>query len=267
MMRLWVRVMTAVTAALLLTSCSHPARTPSAPPVVAPATASTLPDTVVPQPGSAAVPRPGAAVPPLGSAAGRRIRIMPLGDSITAGAGSAHEDGYRADLYRMLTGAGWDVDFVGSQHSGGGPDDDHEGHSGWTMTQLARRLHRWLIAYRPDVVVLHAGTNDLRTPQAALFAPQVLTRVLAQIARDRPFAQVLVAQIVGNRNIGDGAVRQERADAYNARVVTVVASAGARFHLVDQSAVRGRDLADKLHPNDAGYRTMALNWFEALQQL
>ncbi|GAA2529532.1 hypothetical protein Ahu01nite_014900 [Winogradskya humida] len=248
MMRLRVQVLTAVTTALLLTACSEPVPTRSAP---------------TPAPPS----HPEVAVPEPGFAAGRRIRVMPLGDSITAGAGSVHEDGYRADLYRMLTGAGWDVDFVGSQRSGDGPDNDHEGHSGWTMTQLAKRLHRWLIAYRPDVVVLHAGTNDLRTPEAARFAPQVLTRLLAQIARDRPGAQVLVARIVGNRDVGDGAVRQERADAYNAHVVTVVAAAGAQFHLVDQSAVRGRDLADKLHPNDAGYRKMALGWFEALQEL
>jgi lysophospholipase L1-like esterase len=192
---------------------------------------------------------------------------MPLGDSITMGAGSSDGSGYRADLHRSLTTAGWDVNFVGSQRSGAGPDQDHEGHSGWTMTQIGQHLDDWLRAAHPDVILLHAGTNDLRTPESAAFAPQVLTRLLARIALDRPAAEVFVAKIIGNRDLGDGATRQRRADVYNAQVPAIVAAAGPRFHLVDQSAVRGRgELADKLHPNDTGYREMARAWFEALQQ-
>ncbi|AGL18089.1 esterase [Actinoplanes sp. N902-109] len=214
-------------------------------------------------PSSSGVPSSGAA-----PAVTRVLRVMPLGDSITMGAGSVDGSGYRALLYRRLTAAGIRVDFVGSQHTGAGPDADHEGHSGWTLTQLARHLDAWLDTARPDVVLLHAGTNDLRTPAAAALAPQVLTRVLATIARDRPAAEVYVAEIIGNQDIGDGRTRQRRADAYNEQVPAIVAAAGAHFHLVDQSAVRGpADLSDKLHPNDAGYRQMAATWFHALQQL
>src|SRR4051794_32872398 len=56
----------------------------------------------------------------------RPLRIMPLGDSITWGGGAPGHDSYRTDLYNRLATAGLDVDFVGSQHSGTGPDRDNE---------------------------------------------------------------------------------------------------------------------------------------------
>ena len=62
------------------------------------------------------------------------IRIMPLGDSITAGYNVA--GGYRAPLYAGLTSLGYAVDFVGTQADNGAgslPDANHEGHSGLTI--------------------------------------------------------------------------------------------------------------------------------------
>ncbi len=144
---------------------------------------------------SAAVP-PGAgaadAVPPDAGAVDATppvrpavLRIMPFGDSITVGAGSRAGDGYRARLHRDLTAAGLRVNFVGSRSSGPGPDPDHEGHSGWTMAQLSARADRWLRRARPDVVLLHVGTNDLRTDRSADRAPQRLARLLFQIGLRR----------------------------------------------------------------------------------
>ncbi|WP_305784588.1 SGNH/GDSL hydrolase family protein [Symbioplanes lichenis] len=190
---------------------------------------------------------------------------MPLGDSITMGAGSRRGDGYRTDLFRALTRSGLRVDFVGSRHDGAGPDPDHEGHSGWTMSRLSDHLDGWLSRSRPDVILLHAGTNDLRTPTGAARAPQRLARLLLQISRGRPHAEVYVAKIIGNADREDGPLRQQRADAYNAQVPGVVAAAGPHFHVVDLSGVRGGgDMADKLHPNDTGYARMAAGWSTAL---
>ena len=43
-------------------------------------------------------------------------RIMPLGDSITRGTlGSSDDTGYRRSLFLQLIGAGYTVDFVGSE--------------------------------------------------------------------------------------------------------------------------------------------------------
>src|SRR6185503_15255025 len=40
------------------------------------------------------------------------LRVLPLGDSITFGAGAG--GGYRAPLYQLLTNAGYSVDFIGT---------------------------------------------------------------------------------------------------------------------------------------------------------
>ncbi|GIM93333.1 SGNH/GDSL hydrolase family protein [Paractinoplanes toevensis] len=207
-------------------------------------------------------PAPTAAARPAGERAGP-WRVMPLGDSITFGVGSPSFDGYRTALRRWLAADGVGVDYVGSMRSGTGPDRDNEGHKGWTIAQIAARVDGWLATYRPDVILLHIGTNDM--VRGVPDAPRRLDRLLDRIAAARPDAQVFVARIVGiadDRGVG---TRMRRTAAYNAAVARIVAGKGARFHLVDQSDVRGIDMWNREHPNDYGYRKMAWNWYRAMR--
>src|SRR5439155_8135969 len=88
------------------------------------------------------------------------VRIMPLGDSITAGPGC-----WRALLWDHLQRTGFtNIDFVGTQQGGGCSvpfDIDHEGHSGIAATGMAdqNQLPPWLAATSPDIVLMHLGTN------------------------------------------------------------------------------------------------------------
>src|SRR5882672_12722085 len=93
------------------------------------------------------------------------VRIMPLGDSITAGPGC-----WRAMLWHQLQTTGYtNIDFVGGVSDGGGCnpgysyDWDHEGHGGYAATGIAdnNQLPPWLSAARPDIVLMHLGTNDM----------------------------------------------------------------------------------------------------------
>lgn len=105
--------------------------------------------------GSAADPGPAT-----GSAA--PVRVMPLGDSITGSPGC-----WRADLWnRLRTGGYTNVDFVGTLPAPGCGvtyDGDNEGHGGFLATNIANQnqLPGWLSATRPDVVMMHLGTNDV----------------------------------------------------------------------------------------------------------
>jgi lysophospholipase L1-like esterase len=188
------------------------------------------------------------------------LRIMPLGDSITQGQRETIGS-YRVELATRLKAAGMTTDFVGSQHAGNGPDVDHEGHSHWTIDMIAAQIDGWLATYRPDVVLLHLGTNNLQDDAHAATAPALLTDLLARIAADRPNTDVFVAKVIASR-IPD---RNLRTDAYNSQVEAIVAAAGPRFHLVDQSAVGGLDLRDNLHPNAFGYQKMAYTWYHAME--
>lgn len=200
---------------------------------------------------------------PAGAAVGTRpIRVMPLGDSITYGAGSSTGSSYRAALWDRLVGqAGYAIDFVGSQRSGALPDADNEGHSGWRIDQIAANIDTWLANSLPDVVLLHIGTNDMNQDYQVGAAPQRLGALLDQILLDRPVATVLVAKIVPS---SDSTI-QSRITAFNAALPDVVAARGSRAGLVDLSTLSGADLADTLHPNDSGYAKMAVRWYAALE--
>ena len=117
----------------------------------------------------------------LASAAVAANRIMPLGDSITQGISSGVADeafqvSYRKALYDKLKAAGYVVNdeiFVGTLFSGESVPDfdpDHDGHSGWQADEIVNgksgfpvddKLDQWLDAEKPNIVLLHIGTNDI----------------------------------------------------------------------------------------------------------
>jgi len=101
----------------------------------------------------------------------KSIKIMPVGNSITAGEhygkpANAERTGYRKDLYWMLIKAGYNVDFVGSQTHGERSEDDpdwydwnNEAYPGWQINSIANRVSSALPKYNPDILLFHVGTN------------------------------------------------------------------------------------------------------------
>jgi lysophospholipase L1-like esterase len=126
---------------------------------------------------------------------------MPLGDSITAGPGC-----WRAFLWNQLQAAGYtSIDFVGSTSDGGGCnpgfayDFEHEGHSGFSATGIAdnNQLPAWLNAARPDVVVMHLGTNDMWGGQIPLENKlNAITKLVGQMRANNASMKIVVAQII-----------------------------------------------------------------------
>lgn len=186
---------------------------------------------------------------------------MPLGDSITDG--FTVPGGYRIDLWQKLVADGYTIDFVGSMSNGPSSlgDHDHEGHSGWTISQIDANIVNWLRETTPRTVLLHIGTNDMINDAAG--APSRLSTLLDHITTTAPDAEVFVATIIP-LPFADTAVRT-----FNAAIPEIVqskASAGRHVHLVDMySALTSADLADGVHPNADGYRKMATVWHNALR--
>ena len=203
---------------------------------------------------------PAAADPP------RTVRVMPLGDSITAGV--TVKGGYRTDLWQLMSTVWPKVDFVGSMSAGPKelPERSHEGHPGWEIAQVDRHVDAWMTAYRPDVVLLHIGTNDVLRGDDLSHAPYRLGALLDHLGRAAPQAQVYVATIIPlGRPALDARVRQY--DDAVSDVVGMKAAQGARVHLVPMySALSRKDLsADGIHPTSGGYSKMAARWFAALR--
>jgi acyl-CoA thioesterase-1 len=193
-----------------------------------------------------------------------RTRIMPLGDSITDG--YEIPGGYRIELWRMLAARDFTVDFVGSERNGPDslPDKDHEGHNGWLIDQIHASVRTWLPRYRPDVVLLLIGTNDMWQHYRVANAPARLGALIDEIHALRPASRILVSTLppagppLFNRRVAkyNAAIRQ---------VVSSRAAAGRPVSLVDAGGRLTRvDLADGVHPNAVGYRKLAQAWGAAL---
>jgi lysophospholipase L1-like esterase len=102
---------------------------------------------------------------------GDTIKIMPIGNSITAGEHYNYpaineRTGYRKDLYQMLINSGYYVDFVGSQKHGMRPEIDKdyydwncEAYPGWTIPRISEMVENELPNYQPDILLVHVGTN------------------------------------------------------------------------------------------------------------
>jgi lysophospholipase L1-like esterase len=203
------------------------------------------------------------------AAAATPVRIMPLGDSITGSPGC-----WRALLWNRLQSNGFtDVDFVGTlppQGCGVTYDGDNEGHGGALVTTVAdqNQLPGWLSATRPDIVVMHFGTNDVwnnRSPATILAA---YGKLVDQMRASNPNMKVLVAQIIP-MNPSNCAECAQRVVNLNAAIPAWASSkttAQSPVVVVDQwtGFNTATDTGDGVHPNDAGNQKISNRWYPAL---
>lgn len=194
--------------------------------------------------------------------AGGALRIMPMGDSITEA--TVGHNSYRRDLWFALTGAGCQVDFVGS-HSGvsggsapnGDFDQDNEGHWGWRTDQVSAQAAAYVANTTPDIVLVHLGTNDLFQGENAANVAQELGALIDNIRAGKADTQILLAKIVTNAPDPGGVA------ALNAQIDLIAASRGVT--VVDQYAgFSTGDLYDGVHPNPSGEAKLASRWAQAI---
>jgi GDSL-like Lipase/Acylhydrolase family len=191
-------------------------------------------------------------------------KILPLGDSITDGLTVA--GGYRIHLFELATEAGKNITFVGGSTNGpmmvAGKQFPraHEGHSGWTISQIDGIVPTPALSVSPHIVLLHIGTNDMF--QGAANADQRLGALIDQIIQTLPDALLVVSNIIPFPSAA-GSVTT-----YNAAVPGVVdarAKAGKHVVFVDQfKGFPTSELADGVHPNAAGYARMAESWYASI---
>jgi lysophospholipase L1-like esterase len=182
-----------------------------------------------------------------------------LGDSITWGYRDPARNGYRKDLWNRLYRVGMSADFTGSLSNGTMGDNNHEGHLNWRIDELSREIVPWLRTYKPDIVLLHIGTNDVVQDYDFRRAPARLSILIDQIRTVRPGAHIFVASLIGLRSSRPGAA-QRRAD-FNAAVPGIVRSKGSRVHFVPQHLVGPENLVDSAHPSACGYAKMSFLWY------
>lgn len=219
------------------------------------------------------------------------LKILRMGDSITRYAASDPGLGQRLDE------AGLRHEMVGSQEwPGKGPGSRMEGYNGVpiqfftrlqkqfgqpdTINREAVPLDLALERFRPDLVLLMVGTNNLgSTDQPGIEETTLrghLEQLLDRLHELAPAAHVIVATAPPADNGYTGwphmAHRNERTAAYNEQVVRPAVAAraaqGRPISLADMFAALdpATDLADGVHPNDAGKAKINAMWFAAVQE-
>ena len=203
------------------------------------------------------------------------VRIMPLGDSITAGPGC-----WRAYLWNQLRTAGYsNIDFVGGVNDGGGCnpgftyDFDHEGHSGFSITGIAdgNQLPPWLTAARPDIIVMHLGTNDMWGGWIPLETKMTaLTKLVGQMRANNPNIKLVASKIIP---MSPSSCTTCAADvvAFNNAIpgwAAGLTTTQSPIYVVDQWT--GFDVVadtyDQVHPVTSGFIKMANKFFPVVAQ-
>jgi lysophospholipase L1-like esterase len=187
------------------------------------------------------------------------LRVLPFGDSITWGYPSSDGGGYRCELQNYLTTQESTLEMVGSGSAGPCTQNKNEGHSGWTIAQLSSISNCTITGYRPNVVLLDIGTNDLNNGGSVASAVSEIQNLINKIFADRPSVTVLVGALIPTTN----STVASKMRSFNLEVSAWVAdqkSAGKHIRWVDMGMVKTTDLQDGLHPNDAGYQKMAFGW-------
>jgi lysophospholipase L1-like esterase len=209
-------------------------------------------------------------------------RIMPLGDSITAGFGSTKNGGYRVELFRKAHEAGQSLTFIGTMRGGPASVDGvafpaaNEGHGGYTIDDsahtrgISKLATRAIRQFHPHVVTLMIGTNDISNYLDITRAPARLGALMDAIIAADPNVLLIVAQIIP---IALGNV-DPKVVAYNSAIPPLVASraaAGAHVVLVDMHSAFTKNarypkdyMFDYVHPNDRGYAAMGDVWYGAI---
>ena len=163
------------------------------------------------------------------------LRILMLGDSLTAGYGLASRDGLPARLEAALRARGLDARVIDA------------GVSGDTTAGGLARLD-WALADRPHAVIVALGANDALRAIDPAVARSNLDRLLAALSqRSLP---VLLAGMLAPRNLGPeygarfDAIYPELAERHGALLYP--------FLLGGVATVAELNQADGLHPNEAG---------------
>ena len=207
------------------------------------------------------------------------VRIMPLGDSITYDNSYADLDnprpasrrsGYRNYLWYKLQDINYNANFVGSRVAGQSIspkfDADNEGHEGWTSYRIAEHTYDWVRRAKPDIILLHAGSNDWRE------SPKGIESILDEIDTYEEITgdsvTVILALIINRKK------PQRWVRAFNANVKNMAQKRianGDKIVIVDMehnAGIKyGGDFQDAVHPNDTGYRKMANLWFKAITNI
>lgn len=227
------------------------------------------------------------------------LRIMPLGDSITAGYTDnpkwavPFEFGYRSGLAKRLQKAACPFQFVGSSpepwvskwgdptHGGSvAPTfdlrplglDHHEGYGGASIEKIQSIIADRITLHQPDVILLQIGINSIGPKCSAQ-----LDQLVNTIFTTTPKIELIVAQITPRAQFNQGLLDYNRA--IRDSLVPSYAAKGFKVSTVDLYSLFLTNPGDPKsigpaqhsngsnHPTADLYDKMAQAWFDGMEHM
>lgn len=180
----------------------------------------------------------------------RAVKIVALGDSLTAGYGLPASEAFPAKLQRALKAKGIDVEIVNA------------GVSGDTATGGLERLD-WAVAPDTDAVIVALGANDMLRGLDHKVTRTAIDSIVRKL-RERRIA-VLLCGMVASPNLGT-----DFANAFN-RIFPEVARAHDAlyypFFLDGVASFAKLNQSDGLHPTAAGIDVIVSKVMPSVEQL
>ena len=182
--------------------------------------------------------------------AGKPVKIVALGDSLTAGLGLPASEGFVPRLQAALTAKGIAAEVINA------------GVSGDTASDALARLD-WSVPGDTDAVILEVGANDMLRGLKPQLTRMALDTILQRL-KERHIA-VLLCGMRAAPNLG-----ADYAAAFEAIYPDLAGKYGVSlypFFLDGVAADLGRLQRDGLHPNAAGVEVMVAAILPKVEQL
>lgn len=154
-------------------------------------------------------------------------------------------------------------------NAGDFPDGDNEGHRGEIIAEIAAHSLEGIYE-APNIVLLHAGTNDIFHNKDPDGAPDRLVDLIDLIFSKNANAVIFVCKIIPASPVKH-ATTAAKIPAFNAKIPGIVESFTSRNKKVvmvdmNKDFDPAADLVDGLHPNTQGYAKMAERYYNAIIQ-
>ena len=176
---------------------------------------------------------------PVPAKAGDPLRILVLGDSLTAGYGLEAQDAFPEQLEQTLQAAGHNVTVINA------------GVSGDTTAGGLARLD-WALSDRPQVVILELGANDALRGLPPEQTRKNLEAIINRLQKEQ--IVVLLAGMRSPRNFGFN--HYNKFDRIFPELAEQYEVAFYPFFLEGVATVRRYNLSDGMHPNPEGVKVI-----------
>ena len=227
------------------------------------------------------------------------IRIMPLGDSITAGYTDnpkwqhPFNFGYRSGLVKRLQQENIEFTLVGksdepfnkkfgelTKDSPFEPKFDlrtlkqngHRGYGGWRIAQIEKNIAQWMQVDRPDMILLMIGINGINAN-----SPKQLDALVEKIFSIDKNVRLIVAQITPKHKFNQALldyniyIRDSLITKYLTRGHSISSIDLYQHFLINKEDPRSIDenlLSNGInHPTNLIYDKIALTWFNEIKRL